>query len=130
MATRSIKVWNAATSAWEEVAINQPAQLSLSNSNPLVNGSASSGVSTAATRSDHVHPTDTSRAALASPTLTGTPAAPTAAADTNTTQVATTAYVVGQASAVNPEALGTVAIGASLRYARANHVHPTDRGGS
>ena len=32
-------------------------------------------------------------ATLASPTLTGVPAAPTAAADTNTTQVATTAYV-------------------------------------
>ena len=31
-------------------------------------------------------------AALASPTFTGTPAAPTAAADTNTTQIATTAY--------------------------------------
>jgi hypothetical protein len=36
------------------------------------------------------------KAPLASPTLTGTPAAPTAAVDTNTTQVATTAYVVGQ----------------------------------
>lgn len=35
-------------------------------------------------------------ATLADPTLTGVPAAPTAAADTNTTQIATTAYVVGQ----------------------------------
>jgi hypothetical protein len=35
-------------------------------------------------------------APLASPVLTGTPEAPTAAADTNTTQIATTAYVVGQ----------------------------------
>ena len=32
----------------------------------------------------------------ADPTFTGVPAAPTAAADTNTTQIATTAYVVGQ----------------------------------
>jgi len=38
----------------------------------------------------------TAYAPLASPTLTGTPAAPTATADTNTTQLATTAYVVGQ----------------------------------
>jgi hypothetical protein len=38
----------------------------------------------------------TTYAPLASPTFTGTPAAPTAAADTNTTQIATTAYVVGQ----------------------------------
>lgn len=36
------------------------------------------------------------KANIASPTFTGTPAAPTAAVDTNTTQVATTAYVVGQ----------------------------------
>jgi len=34
-----------------------------------------------------------SKADTASPTLTGTPLAPTAAADTNTTQIATTAYV-------------------------------------
>ena len=33
------------------------------------------------------------KAPLASPTLTGTPIAPTAAANTNTTQIATTAYV-------------------------------------
>lgn len=36
------------------------------------------------------------KAPLASPSLTGTPTAPTAAVDTNTTQLATTAYVVGQ----------------------------------
>jgi hypothetical protein len=35
-------------------------------------------------------------APLASPSLTGTPVAPTAAIDTNTTQIATTAYVIGQ----------------------------------
>ena len=35
-------------------------------------------------------------ATLASPTLTGTPLSTTAAVDTNTTQIATTAYVVGQ----------------------------------
>ncbi len=35
-------------------------------------------------------------APLASPALTGTPTAPTAAVDTNTTQLATTAYVIGQ----------------------------------
>jgi ribosomal protein S11 len=35
-------------------------------------------------------------AALNSPTLTGTPLSTTAAVDTNTTQIATTAYVIGQ----------------------------------
>ena len=36
------------------------------------------------------------KAPLASPSLTGTPLAPTAAADTNSTQIATTAFVIGQ----------------------------------
>ena len=38
-------------------------------------------------------------ATLASPTFTGTPAAPTASAGTNTTQIATTAYVQGESFA-------------------------------
>jgi hypothetical protein len=61
----------------------------------------------------------------ASPTLTGTPISTTAAVDTNTTQIATTEFVVGQASATNPLALGTAAVGTSLRYSRQDHVHPT-----
>lgn len=44
----------------------------------------------------YVDDADALKANLASPALTGTPTAPTAAADTNTTQIATTAYVVGQ----------------------------------
>ena len=58
-----------------------------------------------------------------SPALAGTPTSTTAAADTNTPQIATTAYVVGQASATTPAALGTAAVGTSLKYARADHVH-------
>lgn len=61
-----------------------------------------------------------------SPTLTGTPAAPTALANTSTTQIATTEFVTGQAADTAPVMDGTVAIGASLRYARQDHVHPTD----
>lgn len=93
---------------------------------PLVDGTAAVGTSLRFARQDHVHPTDTTRAALASPTFTGTPAAPTAAVDTNTTQVATTAYVVGQASSTSPVMDGTATVGTSLRYARADHIHPTD----
>ena len=63
------------------------------------------------------------KAPLNSPTLTGTPAAPTAAADTNSTQIATTAYVVGQAGTATPAALGTAAAGTSLKFARSDHVH-------
>lgn len=63
---------------------------------------------------------------LASPALTGTPTAPTAAADTNSTQLATTAFVLGQAAATAPAMDGTAAVGTATRFARADHVHPTD----
>ena len=51
-----------------------------------------------------------SKADIASPTLTGTPAAPTAAADTNTTQIATTAFVTTAAGALNAAAYPVGAI--------------------
>jgi hypothetical protein len=91
---------------------------------PLINGTAAVGTSLRYTRQDHVHPTDTTRAATASPTFTGTPAAPTAAVDTNTTQLATTAFVVGQAASVAPLIdTNTAAVGTSLKYARQDHSH-------
>jgi hypothetical protein len=96
---------------------------------PLIDGSAAVGTSLRYARGDHVHPTDTTRAALASPTLTGTPAAPTAAVDTNTTQIATTAYVIAQAAAATPLIdAGAGAVGTATRFARADHVHPLDSG--
>jgi hypothetical protein len=66
------------------------------------------------------------KAPTASPTFTGTPAAPTAAVDTSTTQVATAAFVLGQAASATPLIDGTAAAGTSTRYARGDHVHPTD----
>lgn len=60
---------------------------------PKMDGTAAVGTETAYAKGDHVHPTDTSRAPLASPTFTGTPQAPTASAGTKTTQIATTAFV-------------------------------------
>jgi hypothetical protein len=84
---------------------------------PLSNGTAAAGTSLRYSRQDHIHPSDTTRAPLESPTftgtvtipagasisgyaplanpsLTGTPLAPTATAGTNTTQIATTAFVL------------------------------------
>lgn len=58
-----------------------------------------------------------------SPTFTGVPAAPTAAVDTDTTQLATTAFVVAQAATALPLANGVAAIGTSKKYARQDHVH-------
>lgn len=65
------------------------------------------------------------KAPLASPTFTGIPKATTAAADTNTTQIATTAFVIGQASSSAPLGLAdTATVGTSKKYARADHQHP------
>lgn len=63
-----------------------------------------------------------------SPALSGTPTAPTATANTNTTQIATTAFVLGQgnSTAVTIAMNGTQAAGSSNLYARADHIHPID----
>lgn len=93
------------------------------SSTPAMNGAASAGSAAEWSRGDHVHPTDTTRqpktletpltidgaskttveaalaalnsgkASTASPVFTGTPTAPTAAAGTDTDQVATTSFV-------------------------------------
>lgn len=60
---------------------------------PKANGTAAVGSETKWAKGDHVHPSDTTKANLASPTFTGTPKAPTASKGTSTTQLATTAYV-------------------------------------
>lgn len=57
------------------------------------------------------------RAALASPALTGTPTAPTAAAGTNTTQIATTAFVNAEISNDVPTVLAGLSAGAVGTYA-------------
>jgi hypothetical protein len=100
-------------------------------------GSANVTITGAVSDDSHTHDTryyteseiDTAlalKANLASPTFTGTPAAPTAAADTTTIQLATTAFVIGQASSSTPVMDGTAAVGTSLKYARADHVHASD----
>ena len=101
---------------------------------PEANGTASAGTEGKYARGDHVHPTDTSRAPLASPALTGTPTAPTAADGTNTTQIATTAFVNAEIAADRPfEATlanikmdGAQSVGSLNTVARGDHVHPTD----
>ena len=86
-----------------------------SDAMPLMDSTATPGVSALYSRGDHRHATDTSRyaaanpagyqtaaditaslvpyAKLASPALTGIPTAPTASPGTNTTQLASTAFV-------------------------------------
>jgi len=67
---------------------------------PAMDGTKSLGSNAGFARVDHVHPTDTSRAPLASPAFTGTPTAPTASTGTSTTQIATTEFVANSIGAV------------------------------
>ena len=101
-----------------------------SSTTPAMDGTAAVGTGTTFARADHVHPSDTTKyntsnpsgyqtaaqvttslgpyALIASPTFTGTPAAPTASPGTNTTQLATTAFVAAAATGggvVNPNRL-------------------------
>jgi hypothetical protein len=64
-----------------------------SSTTPLMDGTATIGNATTWARANHIHPTDSTRAALASPTFTGDPKAPTPAAGDNDTSIATTAFV-------------------------------------
>lgn len=95
--------WNETSSSSDAYIQNKPTipQSATSQQTPEMDGSADVGSSSNYAKADHIHPTDTSRAPLASPTFTGTPAAPTAAAGTNTTQIATTAFVTAAVEAAS-----------------------------
>jgi microcystin-dependent protein len=77
---------------------------------PLMDAAAAVGTSAAYSREDHVHPTDTTRAPLASPVFTGNPQAPTATLGDNDTSIATTAFVIANGGLPPP-------IGSILPYA-------------
>ena len=72
-------------------------------------------------------------ALLASPTFTGDPKAPTPTAGDNDTSIATTAFVTSAVitAAVPPATFlpvmdGAAAVGVTTKYAREDHIHPTD----
>lgn len=58
--------------------------------------------------------------------LQGDSTAITQAGSDNTTLIATTAFVLGQASGASPLMAGTVAVGTSYKYSREDHRHPSD----
>jgi hypothetical protein len=78
------------------------------SSNPRMDGTASAGTAETYSRGDHRHPTDTTRAPLDSPHLTGTPTAPTPTAGDGSTKLATTAFVQGAVSDPTRESTGEV----------------------
>jgi len=77
---------------------------------PLMDASAAIGSSIYYARADHCHATDTSRAPLASPALTGSPTAPTPSTGDSSTLLATTAFIKNQgyATLASPTFTGTV----------------------
>lgn len=119
--------------SWQELRTPKDAVQSVNGkSGTVVLGKADVGLGNVDNTSDEDKPISTAMAAalaekapIASPTFTGTPKGPTASAGTNTTQLATTAFVLGQASSSVAKALGSSAsAGNSHRYAREDHVHP------
>lgn len=95
-----------ATTAWVLGQLSQVA-----DGLPVINGTAARGTSTRAARADHIHPTDSSRAPVASPTFTGAPTAPTPTASDNSTKLATTAYADAAVAALS----GTVTTALGLK---------------
>lgn len=86
----TIKLANAAT---VHAIVSNDRPFEATATNIKANGTQAVGVLNTVARADHVHPTDTTLAPLASPTLTGVPTAPTATSGTNNNQIATTAFV-------------------------------------
>lgn len=95
----------------------------------LVKGNGTSAFTAAVAGTDYVIPSALSTyAPLASPALTGTPTAPTAAVDTNTTQLATTAFVVGQGYLKSATAASTyVTLSGNNTFTGVNTFTPTAR---
>jgi hypothetical protein len=138
-------IYNGTASRWQNQAIpatdwtaitNKPATFTpsshshtisdVTNLQTALDGKASSSHTHAQADVTNLTTDLAAKAPLASPTFTGVPAAPTAAANTNTTQLATTAFVIGQASNATPLISGTATAGTLNTYSRADHVHPTD----
>lgn len=92
---------------------------------------AAASAAAAATAATAAAVSVTGKANIDSPTFTGVPAAPTPSNGDSSTRLATTAWVqanaVGSAPATAPPVMdGTAAVGASAKFAREDHVHPTD----
>ena len=77
---------------------------SIGTSVPLMDGVASAGSNNNYSRVDHVHPKDTSKANVDSPSFTGTPTAPTPTSGDDSTKIATTEYVQNELSDISVDA--------------------------
>lgn len=92
---------------------------------------AASAATAASTAAAAAVAASSGKANIDSPTFTGAPSAPSPSNGDSSTRLATTAWVqanaVGSAPATTAPVMdGTAAIGVSAKFARADHVHPTD----
>ena len=131
-ATTKANAAQAAAEATAAAALSSAISAEVSNRNTAISGAVSTLVDgapdllntlneLAAAINDDANYTTTittalgTKAPLASPALTGTPTAPTAAADTNTTQIATTAFAKAEADAAQSAAESTAASDATTK---------------
>jgi hypothetical protein len=120
----------------------------LSSTTPIVDGTAAVGTATTTARADHVHPTDTSRAATSgtlaqfaattSSQLAGVisdetgsgslvfATSPTLVTPSLGVATGTSFNSITGLSSTTPIVDGTAAVGTATTTARADHVHPTD----
>ena len=88
-----------------------PAAPQATSTTPKMDGTAAVGTETKWAKGDHVHPTDTSRAS---------------ASDLANLQTQVNNISVPQAATAAPKMDGTAAVGSSGKWAKEDHVHPTD----
>lgn len=100
------------------------AKIHFSASNPLMDGSPSAGFSTDQARADHIHPTDTSRAAAADLTQEISDRGNADITLQNNINAVDAKIVLATGAPLMDSSSATP--GSSTSMARADHVHPTD----
>lgn len=100
------------------------AKIHFSASNPLMDGSPTAGFSTDQARADHIHPTDTSRAAAADLTQEISDRANADITLQNNINAVDAKIVLATGAPLMDSSSATP--GSSTSMARADHVHPTD----
>ena len=100
------------------------AKIHFSVSNPLMDGSATAGFSTDQARADHIHPTDTSRAAASALTQEINDRSNADITLQNNINAVDAKIVLATGAPLMDSSSATP--GSSTSMARADHVHPTD----
>lgn len=95
------------------------------DSNPSMDGTANAGTSTLYSRGDHRHPSDTSRVPTTR-TINGQALTGNITLDADDVGALPDDTFIPPATNSAPEMDGTMYVGSSTSYARADHVHPSD----